>query len=274
MTSVLPIQHYWHHAVNSQDKLNKALASIKQSTSKRQSIEADIIFSEIKKKAVMGHPPDNDGNLTINSFLDQMVQAQMQYSSNKCTNRIVKLDFKCMKAFESSIPHIQSYLRNIPRQFHHLIWINADILPGPGEDLDDVGLQLKMKPKFQASQFLEMVTQQLSGTTLSIGWTTSLIDRRAIYTQKMVDDMLATLQPYQKLNVTFPIRATSFRNSWEVMQMLYKNNWTVTLWWSLDVLDKKEIEWIYNTLEEGEEVFKNRTYYDLLDFDKYNFILS
>jgi hypothetical protein len=145
-----------------------------------------------------------------------------------------------------------------------LVWINADILPGPGEELNDSHAQSKMTPKFNASKFLETVTQQLAGTTLSIGWTTSLANKRAPYTKSMVDEMLEFLKPYQDMHVTFPIRATSFRNSWEVLQPLYRNSWTVTIWWSLDKLEEEELEWIYATLEEGEELLKDRTYYDIV----------
>ena len=266
---VLPIQHYWHHAVNSQDKFDIALASVNETTTKVQSIEADIIFSATKQKAVMGHPPENDGDLTLKSFLEQLQDVGFQYSSGACTNRIVKLDFKCMLAFESSIPNLQYYLQQLPPQFHHLLWMNADILPGPGEDPSDISSELKMKPKFDAAEFLHIVSKQLSGTTLSIGWTTSLSDKRAVYTQEMVDRMLEVLKPYEKINVTFPIRATSFRHSWDVIQKLYRYNWTVTLWWSLGKLEETELDWIYTTLEEENALFRHRTYYDLVGFQDY-----
>lgn len=268
-SSVLPIQHSWHHAVNSQEKLDTALASsVNEVTAQIQSIEADIIFSDAKQQSVMGHPPDTDGDLSLRSFLKQLQDVGDQYISRVCTNRIVKLDFKSNTAFQSSIPCIKSYLQHLPSEYHHLVWINADILPGPGEDLNDTELQSKMKPKFNAIEFLDTVTKQLPGTTLSIGWTTSLSDKRAVYTKEMVDDMMQVLQPYEKLNVTFPIRATSFRNSWDVLEKLYKNRWTVTLWWSLDKLEDEEIDWIYATLERGNKLFRNRTYYDLVGFNE------
>ena len=268
---VLPIHHFWHHAVNSQDELDKVLVSVKEAAPKIQSIEADIIFSLIKQQAVMGHPPENDGDLTLKSFLEQLRDLEFQHSCGICTSRIVKLDFKCMRAFESSITNIQCYLEQLPPQFHHLLWINADILPGPGEVPNDSLSQLKMKPKFDAAKFLRVVSKQLSGTTLSIGWTTSLSDKRALYTEEMVNDMLEVLEPYEKLNITFPIRAISFRHSWDVLQKLYRYKWTVTLWWSLDKLEETELDWIYTTLEGQNRVFRDRTYYDLVGFQEYAF---
>lgn len=282
--TILPIHHKWHHAVNSQDKLDAVLKATKTATRKSpysiDSIEADIIYSHAKQQAVMGHPPASDGDLTLYSFLQQLDQAHFQCphfsieaASQYSTNRIVKLDFKCMAAFQASIAHVQSYLKNMPRRFHHLVWVNADILPGPGEDQDNDEAQLKLTPKFNAAQFLRAVATELPGTTLSIGWTTALFDTRAKYTSEMVQEMMVVLKPYKHLNVTFPIRATSFRNSWDVLQPLYTNGWTVTLWWSLDVLTRQEVDWIYHALEEGKENFRNRTYYDLVGFDEY-FVFS
>jgi hypothetical protein len=275
--STLPINHHWYHAVNSQDKLNVALRAAESTpvAAKTHSIEADTIYSESKQQAVMGHPPACDGDLTLQSFLEQLQQSSFQYPSSSIgdtpdsTNRIVKLDFKSMKAFQSSISHVQSYLSKLPRRFHHLVWINADILPGPGEDINDEQAQVKLKPKFDAVQFLQVVTTQLPGTTLSIGWTTSLSDTRAVYTSEMVQEMMVVLKPYNDLKVTFPIRGTSFRHSFDVLQHLYINDWTITLWWSLEKLPKEEFDWIYHTFEKGEMVYRNRTYYDLAGFEDY-----
>mmetsp|Transcript_14277 Transcript_14277/g.30801 ORF Transcript_14277/g.30801 Transcript_14277/m.30801 type:complete len:92 (-) Transcript_14277:19-294(-) len=83
----------------------------------------------------------------------------------------------------------------------------------------------------------------------------------------MVDEMISCAEPYTE--VTFPVRGSCFRESWQVLQKLYQKsgNWTVTLWWS-DVLSTEEFDWIYNTLESDGE-FANRTYYDLAGFRSY-----
>jgi hypothetical protein len=93
----------------------------------------------------------------------------------------------------------------------------------------------------------------------------------------MIDEMISLLRPYPNKNITFPIRATSLRTSWEALRRLYDNDvdenkkWTLTLWWSLTneqhKLTKEEMNWIHELLESGDDsVLPNRTYYDLVHF--------
>jgi len=218
----------------------------------------------------MGHPPFVDGDLTLSSFLQQLHQVNFQhrYSSKRQTEcPVLKLDFKSMIALQSSLTDVKSYLNNLPPHLHKRVWINADILPGPGEeDLNDEMAQKKMQPKFVSAEFLQVVTSQFRAV-LSIGWTTSLTDVHAVYTSKMVDEMITCAESYSE--VTFPVRASCLRESWQVLQKLYRTNekWTITLWWSYE-LPREEFDWIYNTLEKDGE-FTNRTYYDLVGFRKY-----
>ena len=131
-------------------------------------------------------------------------------------------------------------------------------------------LQQRMQSKFDAAQFLQVVTSQLPGTALSIGWTTSLADKSAIYTTEMVNDMIECAKDYPGSTFTFPVRASCFKNSWQTLQSLYRGNfkqWSVTLWWSQE-LAKEEFDWIYDTLENDIE-FRNQTYFDLTGFRQY-----
>jgi len=263
MDKTLLININWHHAVNDQSKLNQTIKLLEDdSDTKIQAIEADIIYSSIQKCSVMGHPPSVDGDLTLASFLQQLHNIKFQHhqhSIHACP--ILKLDFKSMVALQSSLSDVQEYLSNLPARLHKRVWINADILSGPGEDVNDKVAQQKMQPKFNASEFLNLVSSKLP-TILSIGWTTSLTDIHAEYTNKMVNDMIECAKPYS--NVTFPVRASSFRQSFGVLERLYQADptWTVTLWWS--ELPKEELDWIYNTLENSS--LRNRTYYDMMGF--------
>ena len=272
------IDYIWHHAVNDVETLNNVLMAAKQREHQQlHAIEADIIYSEAKGQAVMGHPPQEDGELTLSSLLNQVrrsnfqpLKKQQQLQSTK--HNILKLDFKSMKALKSSMTDIQDYLKALSPHLHQHVWINADILPGPrGGQYED------MKPKFDTSEFMEILTAETSATkatTLSIGWTTSLTDIRAPYTLDMIDEMMTLLSPYPHINVTFPIRATSFRTSWDVLRKLYNNEidegkkWTITLWWSLTSeehqLSRDEMNSIHELLERGD--YTNRTYYDLVNF--------
>ena len=264
MDKALLININWHHAVNDQSKLNQTVKDLDDGNknTKIQAIEADIIYSSIQKCSVMGHPPLIDGDLTLASFLQQLQNIKFQHQQHSIhTCPILKLDFKSMDALQSSLSDVKEYLSNLPSCLHQRVWINADILPGPGEDANDKVAQQKMQPKFDASEFLNLVSSELPKTVLSIGWTTSLTDIHAEYTNKMVNDMIECAKPYR--NVTFPVRASCFRQSCGVLEILYQKDWTVTLWWSYE-LPKEEIDWIYNTLENSS--LRNRTYYDMMGF--------
>jgi hypothetical protein len=100
---VSPIQHHWHHAVNSQDKLDRALESVCEATPMLQSIEADIIYSTAKQQSVMGHPPDDDGELPLSSFLEQLHHAGFQFSYGKCTNCNAWLHYNVVYTTSNSI---------------------------------------------------------------------------------------------------------------------------------------------------------------------------
>ena len=292
-SSALLINYNWHHAVNDQSKLDHALALIQDGGSSRsndsgasdgavmvEAIEADIIYSQAKLQAVMGHPPMLDGELTLVSFLEQISRANFQprlcggsmqeeLPTTTTERPVLKLDFKSMTALQSSLPHVKNYLTQVPPSIEEKVWINADILPGPGagEDLADEEAQKKVQPQFNAKEFLELVTSQLPGTTLSIGWVTSLTSIHAPYTESMVNDMIECCRSYP--NVTFPIRGSCFKQSWGVLQKLYNSNkkWTLTLWWSKE-LSTDEFDVIYYTLEQDGR-YRNRTYYDLSGFHQY-----
>ena len=181
---------------------------------------------------------------------------------------MLKLDFKSMLALRSSLEAVKNYLSCLPSSLYQRVWINADIIAGPGEDRNDGLAQKKMQPKFDAVEFLKVVSSQLPETYLSIGWTTSLTDVGAVYTEEMVSTMISCAEPYSA--VTFPVRASCFRASWQTLQKLYQANqqWTLTLWWSYE-LSKEDFDFIYNTLENEEEEFRNRTFYDVAGFRKY-----
>lgn len=261
----------WYHAVNDQQKLSSAVSSVKQTEQKIHAIEADVIYSEAKGQSVMGHPPQVDGELTLSSLLHQVRESNFQSDAN-----ILKLDFKSMKALKSSIGDVENYLKDLPHRLHQHVWINADILAGPGG-----GEGEDMQPKFDAVKFMELLTAQSSmmkSTTLSIGWTTSLTDIHAPYTLDMINEMLTLLRPYPERSITFPIRGTSFNpNSWAALRKLYDNDvdkqkkWTLTIWWSLTSkqhqMTKDAMNWIHGLLEsDARSVLPNRTYYDLVKF--------
>jgi hypothetical protein len=75
----------------------------------------------------MGHPPDIDGDLTLENFLDIIIK-HTKYSPPKNHKKIIKLDFKSMKAFEASLPIVKSFAS--VTKYPEGIFLNADILEG------------------------------------------------------------------------------------------------------------------------------------------------
>ena len=121
--NALLINYNWHHAVNSQSKLNDVLTCLsnKSNDTYIEAIEADIIYSEVQSKAVMGHPPLVDGDLTLVSFLQQVhsINFQQQHDNDSIdTCPVLKLDFKSMEALQSSLSDVQDYLSNLPTNLH------------------------------------------------------------------------------------------------------------------------------------------------------------
>lgn len=246
-----PLSYHWAHAVNSQKLLDSALenASI-------NAIEADIIFSDAQRVPVMGHPPQVDGELTLQSFLDQLARREFQRSKRT----IVKLDFKSNLAFEQSLSAVKGY-REVS-DFPQGLFLNADILQGPCQLDEDA-----CRAKFRAKAFVKLASS-IPGAVLSVGWTTS--DNAGPYTEHMVEEMLHILEPYPDIQVSFPIRAPLLRSSWPVLKRLYKNpNFGITLWWSQSTMDNSELSWIYSTLETPGLSYRGRTFYDIKGFQTF-----
>jgi len=235
-----PIEYQWAHAANDLPKLQEALNDIKINA-----IEADIIYSDLQHCAVMGHPPATDGTCTLAQFCLTLRDCHFHES----LHNVVKLDFKCMQAFQDSQRVIRDHFNAMAHSSS--MWLNADLCTGPGDAL----------PKFEAKEFLRLA-HEFPGTILSIGWTTAL-PSDGKYTSNMVEDMMKLLVPYPEAEVTFPIRATSFQSSWSALQRLYERpHSTITLWWSQTTMSLEDLQWVYETLEKDER-YRNRTYYDI-----------
>lgn len=70
-----------------------------------QFIEADIVLGTIINdpgtlQPIMGHPPNNVSDLTLSSFLDQILQFNNQHPD---ATKGVKLDFKSIEVFTGSL---------------------------------------------------------------------------------------------------------------------------------------------------------------------------
>ncbi|KAI9907201.1 hypothetical protein PsorP6_016453 [Peronosclerospora sorghi] len=286
---MIPLTYYrWAHAVNSRVLLRTIEAAIQAAATLEcttheciNAIEADVIWSDTKHVAVMGHPPATDSDLRFEDFLRVVFKlATLCLSGTTATPLIVKCDFKCPRAFAASVPLLEPFLAQYP--FPQSIFLNADILPGPANS---------NHVAFDATTFVQQVhdLRAYEGgrhghkLVLSVGWTTANAthkERERAYSPAMVDAMLRVLAPHgHQLSVTFAIRATSVRTSWRALRRLLEApNHGFTLWWAATEIPDEELEWLYTTLErEGHDgdgtrrprTYANRTYYDIKGFDRF-----
>ncbi|XP_061673641.1 protein FAM151B isoform X2 [Syngnathoides biaculeatus] len=175
----------WSHAVNTRSKLVEALQG------PNLMIEADIIVrGHDPKEPVMGHPPDTDSDITLKEWLEGV----------KMYGKGIKLDFKSMEALSLSV----GLLQEVQAQFTSPVWINADILRGPGSQVSPLEPQV----------FLAAVRTLPTNVVLSLGWTTKWdagTDNSG-YSWEMVHEMEDICRGLQHL-VTFPVRGALLAQS-------------------------------------------------------------
>ncbi|XP_061842565.1 protein FAM151B [Nerophis lumbriciformis] len=197
-------QIIWCHAVNSRSRLNKAL------NGPTHMIEADILMRGCDpKEPIMAHPPDTDSDITLKEWLERV----------RLHNKGVKLDFKSLEAVSLST----SMLQEVLSQVRVPVWVNADILTGPG------GQKAPLEPQ----AFLSIVRTLPSNVVLSIGWTTGWTagTDNPGYSWDMVHEMEAICRGLKHL-VTFPVRAALLAKSVSQLTWLLQesNRYSLTVW--------------------------------------------
>ncbi|XP_077457319.1 protein FAM151B isoform X1 [Stigmatopora argus] len=204
----------WSHAVNSTSKLTEALQG------PTHMIEADIIIrGRDPKEPIMCHPPDTDSDITLKEWLEGV----------KLHDKGIKLDFKSMEAVSLSLSLLQEYLA----QMRAPVWINADILPGTGN---------QVKP-LDPQAFLAAVRNLPNNVVLSLGWTTQWtagIDNPG-YSWEMVHKMEDICRGLEHL-ITFPVRAALLAQSVSELTWLLQQSdrYSLTVWTSHN--DKFQVE--------------------------------
>ncbi|TPX64313.1 hypothetical protein CcCBS67573_g08440 [Chytriomyces confervae] len=245
MIGLKPASDYkWGHAINSQLLLDQTLkdASV-------NAIEADVIYSENQQQAVMGHPPQTDSALTLDSFLQQLLRSEFQSHQ---TQTIVKLDFKSQSAFDTSLDLVARYVEKT--QFPVGLWINADVVRGPGGGAS----------VFDAGAFVESALTRISDkVVLSLGWTTGG-DPAGVYTREMVQSMhevVSRLCVDGGVCVQFAVRATSVVDSMQALVPLLdaSEQFGMTLWWSAFCLRPGELQRMRSLLH----AWRERVFYDV-----------
>ncbi|XP_077097118.1 protein FAM151B isoform X1 [Siphateles boraxobius] len=224
----------WYHAVNSKSKLIEALGG------SAQMIEADVLLrGQDPKEPIMAHPPDNDSDITLQDWLKEVVKS----------DKGIKLDFKSLAAVSQSM----ILLEEVRDRLLGPVWINADVLPGPG------GKATPLDPYV----FLQEVARRSENDVLSLGWTTGWnvdVDNRG-YSWEMVHQMEELCRSL-KQPVTFPVRAALIPVSFPQFQWLLERSdrYSLTVWTGKDdVLNVEDL------LPYRQNFNKTRIYYDLLE---------
>ncbi|KAM3857077.1 protein FAM151B-like [Diretmus argenteus] len=165
-------------------------------------IEADIILrGHDPKEPIMAHPPEIDSDITLREWLQDVTAC----------GKGMKLDFKSLEAVAPSMLLLEKMWGELSQP----VWINADILPGPG------GQTTPLEPQ----AFLAAVGTLSSGAVLSLGWTTGWTadaDNPG-YSWDMVRDMEKVCSVL-KHPVTFPVRAALLPQSFSQLKWLLQQS--------------------------------------------------
>uniref|UniRef100_A0A7G3AMX4 Menorin-like domain-containing protein n=1 Tax=Lutzomyia longipalpis TaxID=7200 RepID=A0A7G3AMX4_LUTLO len=215
----------WAHAVNSQELLTATLAS------NIDMIEADIVLGHLisdpngPEIPVMGHPPVNTSDISLSSFLQQILDHNGQ---NAGRTKGVKLDFKSTEVFTGSL----AMLTDLWSFMNYPVWLNADIIRGP---VNNTGTN-----PVDANSFLSGC-RAFPEAILSIGWTTRWGPdfTEGTYTDDQIDSMSSAIRdngiPRSSHPITFPVRAGIAAQSQTQLTSLMKafnetNTVTLTIW--------------------------------------------
>ncbi|KAM9360558.1 protein FAM151B [Symphorus nematophorus] len=194
----------WSHAVNSRSRLAEVL------TGPTHMLEADIIMrGGDPREPIMAHPPDTDSDITLREWLEEV----------KEHDKGIKLDFKSLEAVSPSVALLEEALTRSSRP----VWINADILSGPG------GQATPLEPQ----AFLSAVETLPADTVLSLGWTTGWTagTDNPGYSWDAVRAMQDICRSL-KHPVTFPVRAALLAQSFSQLSWLLQQSdrYTLTVW--------------------------------------------
>ncbi|CAG9857473.1 unnamed protein product [Phyllotreta striolata] len=207
----------WAHAVNNQSYLESVLEQ-----NDVMMIEADVTMGKLHDGdgllPIMAHPPSKVSDLSLKDFLEQVEESNARADR---TPKGVKLDFKDIESFNAAMGQLQR-----ADQKRYPLWINADILPGPGNS--------PVKP-VDSAQFLGKCKSLTGGAVLSLGWTTTVDDDAAPagYSIDNVKAMMDVVTRYKLTNsITFPVRASLVARSGPEMQALLRGfeDSTLTVW--------------------------------------------
>lgn len=228
----------WAHAANSVEKLDKAL-----NDEKIMMIEADVIMDPLTNIPIMGHPPANSSDLTLEAFLTHALKHWEEKG--------IKLDFKQDAAVNASAPIMQKVFAT--RDKLPPIILNADILVGPNTDENGT---TPVDPELFFNTFA-----QFKGAILSPGWTTKFIGNSSKgYNNTDANEMTRIIQQFKvQQDLTFPVRASLVALDASPMHLLVnqmQDKSSLTVWTSKDdVYDPKDLAFL--------RLYSKKVFFDL-----------
>ena len=128
-------------------------------------IESDIVVSSRTGLPVMAHPPSTDSDLSFEEFL---VSCTTEKSSGG-TYKDLKFDFKDMAAVEPCLQRTVKERKRL-RSTGQTVWLNADVLMGPGCGPRAVEPGHRTPPAITANKFLQLCRDIYPEGILSLGW--------------------------------------------------------------------------------------------------------
>jgi len=203
----LPVaKQKWAHSCCSVALLETAL-----SNNAITAIEVDIVMGTLsgsggEELPIAAHPPVHTSDLSVEALLKRCLQDRKRH---------IKLDFKEMKALQACLPMVAK-MKEAFAATRQAIFVNADVLPGPGRRNKAVAMPAK--------DVLAAVKQFCPGINLSLGWTTRVASGE-VYSKEECQAM-ADLCKQEEFTagcgIVFPVAARAAVNAEDELAALLK----------------------------------------------------
>lgn len=173
----------WAHSVCTRAKLREVFAD-----ESITAIEADILVGDVMGLEditlqtgvpIMCHPPKRRSDLCFQSFLE---------TCTKEGRHNLKLDFKEIAAVWPCLPLVAQLAPQLKAN-GQAVWINADILPGPGKRVGEGAVP--------TAEFFNAVLALCPGVPLSLGWRVNIV-HFSPYTQQDCEAMVGQVRAYHE----------------------------------------------------------------------------
>lgn len=195
-------EQVWAHSCVSKKKLETALQDPTVTA-----IEVDVAMGYFTGSGdevvpVMAHPPILTSDLTFEDFLEELIRDGRRH---------VKFDFKDLEAVPRCLPLLAQHSGELAAN-GQAVWLNADVLPGPGLRRWSGGV-------LNAEEFLRTAEEQCPGAHLSLGWKANPVGSEA-YNEADCRAMADLCRHHAKQNVVFAVAARTAAKNFEPLAAL------------------------------------------------------